>query len=113
MRCAYSSTTCPADDDVPWHTGGDIVAIIETPALVRVLIGDVMGHGPKAGETAAEVHRAFRLFATHEGDPPQVIAARLDRLVARLSDPEHREGRGGDADERRPPKLVPPHATAL
>jgi serine phosphatase RsbU (regulator of sigma subunit) len=102
MRCAYSSTTCPADDDVPWHTGGDIAAIIETPALVRVLIGDVMGHGPKAEETAVDVGRAFKLLAAHEEDPPQLIAARLDRFVASLEDRDDREAAGdGDYERRR------------
>jgi serine phosphatase RsbU (regulator of sigma subunit) len=82
MRCAYASTTCPAGDDVPGSTGGDIVAVVETSATVRVLVGDVMGHGARAGETAAEVKNAFRRLAAHEEDPPQVIAARLDRLIA-------------------------------
>src|ERR1700747_284515 len=91
MHCAYSSITCPADDDVPWHSGGDIVAAVETPAAVRVLVGDVMGHGPLAGETAAEVRRAFRQLAAHEEDATQVIAARLDRLVAGLEGQGHRE----------------------
>lgn len=91
MHCAYSSITCPADDDVPWHSGGDIVAAVETPAAVRVLVGDVMGHGPLAGETAAEVRRAFRQLAAYEEDAIQVIAARLDRLVAGLEGQGHRE----------------------
>lgn len=91
MRCAYSSITCPAEDDVPWHSGGDIVAVVETPSATRVLIGDVMGHGPLAGETAAEVRRAFRQLAVHEEDATPVIAARLDRLVADLKGQGHRE----------------------
>ena len=91
MRCAYSSITCQADD-FPWHTGGDIAAVVETPALVRVLIGDVMGHGPRAGETAVAMRRAFRQLAVHEEDPPQVIAECLDRLVAGLDDRDDREG---------------------
>lgn len=91
MRCAYSSITCPAEDDVPWHCGGDIVAVVETSAAVRVLVGDVMGHGPLAGETAAEVRRAFRQLAVHEQDTTRVIAARLDRLVADLKGQGHRE----------------------
>lgn len=86
MRCAYSSTTCPADVGVPGRTGGDIVAVVETSAVVRVLVGDVMGHGRRAGATAAEVGKAFRQLAAHENDPPQVIAARLDQLVAGRED---------------------------
>jgi serine phosphatase RsbU (regulator of sigma subunit) len=110
MRCAYSSITCPAEDDVPWHSGGDIVAVVETPTAMRVLVGDVMGHGPLAGETAAEVRRAFRHIAADEEEATQVIAARLDRLVAGLEGQGHREefvtaqlidiprGRGADAE---------------
>lgn len=93
MRCAYTSTTCPADDDVPWHSGGDIAAVVRTPALVRVLIGDVMGHGPRAGETAALLRGVFARLAAHEQDPPQVIAARLDRLVADRADQQERDHR--------------------
>ena len=65
-----------------------------------------MGHGPKAGETAVEVRRAFRLFAAHEEDPPQLIAARLDRLVASLEDREGREVAGDDEYERRREEFV-------
>jgi serine phosphatase RsbU (regulator of sigma subunit) len=93
MRCAYSSITCQAADaDFPWHAGGDIAAVVETPDLVRVLIGDVMGHGPKAGETAVVMRRAFRQFAVNELEPPQVIAGRLDRLVAGIDEREDRDG---------------------
>lgn len=56
--------------------------MVETSAVVRLLVGDVMGHGQRAGVTAAEVGQAFRQLAAHEEDPPQVIAARLDQFVA-------------------------------
>lgn len=88
MRCAYSSITCPADNNVPGHRGGDIVAAVETAAAVRLLVGDVMGHGPEAREIAARVTCAFTRLATHAEDPPQVVAARLDQIVAVM---EHRE----------------------
>lgn len=103
MRCAYSNTTCPADADLPGRTGGDIVAVVETHAATRVLIGDAMGHGPRAWETAAEVGRAFRRLAAHDEDPPQVIAARLDLFVA-----ERKQGGdpGGAAKQRRPEEFV-------
>lgn len=94
MRCAYASTTCPADGESGGNTGGDIVAVVETSAAVRVLVGDVMGHGARAGETAAHVRDAFRRLAAHGQDPPQVIAARLDQFVA---DREER-GHAGAAD---------------
>lgn len=84
MHCAYSSISCPAGEDVPWESGGDIAAVVETLGAVRVLVGDVMGHGPKARHTAAEVSHAFGQFAAHEEDPPEMIAARLDQLVVNL-----------------------------
>jgi serine phosphatase RsbU (regulator of sigma subunit) len=52
-----------------------------------VLIGDVMGHDPRAAHTAAEVTRAFRQFAA-EPDPLQVVAARLHAFVADRADGE-------------------------
>lgn len=84
MRCAYSSITCPAGDSAPGHRGGDIVAAVETPDAVRLLIGDVMGHGPKAMRIAASVTCAFSRLAAHAEDPAQVVAARLDHLVTHL-----------------------------
>lgn len=119
MRCAYSSISCPAGDDVPWNLGGDIAAVIETPAVVRVMVGDVMGHGPKAGETAAEVRDVFGQLAVQEEDP-QVIAARLDQLVANMECGEEfvtaqlidiPRGRAGDGEPRivccgHPPPLL-------
>jgi serine phosphatase RsbU (regulator of sigma subunit) len=82
MRCAFSSITCPADNDNPGHRGGDIVAAVETPAAVRLLVGDVMGHGQEARKIAARVTDAFIQLAAHGQDPPQVVAARLDQVVA-------------------------------
>lgn len=84
MRCAYSSITCPADNAVPGHRGGDIVAAVETADAVRLLVGDVMGHGPAARDIAGRVASAFTQLAAHGQDPPQVVAARLDRVVARM-----------------------------
>jgi serine phosphatase RsbU (regulator of sigma subunit) len=106
MRCAYASTTCPAGDDVPGSTGGDIVAVVETSATVRVLVGDVMGHGARAGETAAEVKNAFRRLAVHEEDPPQVIAARLDRLIADREQRAHAAAMDAAEKQRRREEFV-------
>lgn len=117
MRCAYSSITCPAGKDAPGQRGGDIVAAVETPAAVRLLVGDVRGHGPDATRIAARVACMFTRLAAH-ADPPQVVAARLDSLVASL---DRREEfvtaqfidipRDGDAEARivccgHPPPLV-------
>lgn len=66
---------------MPCHTGGDIVYAVRTPSAVRLLIGDVMGHGAKAAATAATVTRAFARLAAR-GDPPDAIMMRLDQLVA-------------------------------
>lgn len=79
MHCAFSWITTPAMS-VPWHTGGDIACAVETPAAVRVLIGDVMGHGAEAAGTAAEVTRAFRELAIRP-DPAHLLAMRLDEFI--------------------------------
>lgn len=101
MRCAYSSITCPAGKDAPGHHGGDIVAAVETPAAVRLLIGDVMGHGPDAIRIAAQVTCAFTRLAAHAEDPAQVVAARLDRLVAGLDGTGPGNGTGADGADHR------------
>lgn len=93
MRCAYSSITCPAGSDAPGHHGGDIIAAVETRAAVRLLVGDVMGHGPEARDIASGVTAAFTRLAAHAEDPPQVVAARLDRIVADAGSREARDER--------------------
>ncbi len=96
MRCAFSWATrpatangCgpggrPADGD---SAGGDIACAVVGPYGVRLLIGDVMGHDPRAAQTAAEVARAFREIAARP-DPLQVVAARLHAFVAEHADGE-------------------------
>ncbi len=87
MRCAFSWITCSAPA-VSCRAGGDIACAVEAPGAVRLLIGDVMGHGPRAAQTAAEVTRAFRALAAGP-DPLQVVAMRLhDLVVARAADEE-------------------------
>ena len=96
MRCAFSWATrpatangcdpdgSPADGD---SAGGDIACAVVGPYGVRLLIGDVMGHDPRAAQTAAEVTRAFRVIAARP-DPLQVVAARLHAFVAEHADGE-------------------------
>jgi len=79
MHCAFSWTTTPAAS-MPLHTGGDIACAVETPDVVRVLIGDVMGHDAEAAVTAAEVAHAFQALAA-QPDSSQVIATRLDEFI--------------------------------
>jgi len=91
MRCAFSWATRPATangcgpDGSP--AGGDIACAVVTPNAIRLLIGDVMGHDPRAAQTAAEVTRAFRQLAIGP-DPLQVVAARLHAFVAGHADGE-------------------------
>jgi serine phosphatase RsbU (regulator of sigma subunit) len=80
MRCAFSWITCPAPA-LPCHTGGDVACAVETPGAVRLLIGDVMGHGAQAAQTAAEVTRAFRRLAACQ-EPLAAVATRLHAFVA-------------------------------
>jgi hypothetical protein len=109
MRCAFSWATRPATANGCDHgpavantaaaiitggpimagnlAGGDIACAVVAPGAVRLLIGDVMGHDPRAAQTAAEVTRAFRQLAAHP-DPLQVVAARLHAFVADHADGE-------------------------
>jgi serine phosphatase RsbU (regulator of sigma subunit) len=83
MRYAFSWATRPAANgrDPGNPAGGDIACAVVAPNAVRLLIGDVMGHDPRAAQTAAEVTRAFRRLAA-DPDPLQVVAARLHAFVA-------------------------------
>jgi serine phosphatase RsbU (regulator of sigma subunit) len=67
--------------------GGDIHDVLVTPFGVRLLVGDVMGSGQPASETAARVLAAWRELASAESSLPG-IAVRLHRLIARSQDPE-------------------------
>jgi serine phosphatase RsbU (regulator of sigma subunit) len=91
MRCAFSWATRPATangcDPQGDSAGGDIACAVVTPHGIRLLIGDVMGHDPRAAKTAAEVSRAFRGLAARP-DPMQVVAARLHAFVAEHADGE-------------------------
>jgi serine phosphatase RsbU (regulator of sigma subunit) len=83
MRCAFSWITCPAPAPT-CHTGGDIACAVEAQGAVRLLIGDVMGHGARAAQTSAAVTSAFRALAGGPAPcpPPHVIATRLHEFVA-------------------------------
>lgn len=91
MRCAYSWATRPVaangGDPGGSPAGGDIACAVAAPHAVRLLIGDVMGHDPRAARTAAEVTRVFRQLAARP-DPLQVVAARLHAFVADHADGE-------------------------
>lgn len=84
MPCAFSWITCPAPAQ-PGHTGGDIACAVAAPGAIRLLIGDVMGHGVRAARTAEAVARAFREYAACP-DPLQVVAMRLHAFVAARRD---------------------------
>jgi serine phosphatase RsbU (regulator of sigma subunit) len=62
--------------------GGDIACAVRAPGAIRLLIGDVMGHGPRAEATATAIAREFRIHAARP-DPLREIAQRLHDFVAR------------------------------
>jgi stage II sporulation SpoE-like protein len=62
------------------RVGGDFYDVVSTPFGVRVLLGDVMGKGLEAVETAADLLGAFRELAQHESGLAGV-AARLDAVL--------------------------------
>src|SRR5581483_7638004 len=67
--------------------GGDIHDVMATPFGVRLLVGDVMGHGAPANRTGLAVLNAWRDLAYTE---PSLagVAVRLHALIARSADPE-------------------------
>jgi serine phosphatase RsbU (regulator of sigma subunit) len=67
--------------------GGDIHDVMATPFGVRLLVGDVMGHGEPANRTGLAVLNAWRDLAFTE---PSLagVAVRLHALIARS---EHQE----------------------
>ncbi|MFB6890942.1 PP2C family protein-serine/threonine phosphatase [Kitasatospora sp. NPDC056327] len=82
--------------------GGDLYEVARTPFGIRILLGDVQGHGLPAVETAADVLGAFRTAARTEPDLAR-LAERLDAALADrpadgrfvtavLLDVDHREG---------------------
>jgi serine phosphatase RsbU (regulator of sigma subunit) len=101
MRCAVSWLTSPAGisprcagpacapGEYPaastGATGGDIICSARSASAVRLLIGDVMGHGPRAARTSAEVMEAFRGLAGRPGPVADIAAGLHEFLTARLS----------------------------
>ncbi|MDT0478839.1 PP2C family protein-serine/threonine phosphatase [Streptomyces doebereineriae] len=61
--------------------GGDFFDVREGPCGVRVVMGDVQGHGLSAVSTVASLLGAFREAVLDRPDP-ESVAARLDRRLA-------------------------------
>ncbi|AUY52935.1 PP2C family protein-serine/threonine phosphatase [Streptomyces sp. CB01881] len=61
--------------------GGDLYEVAEGPHGIRILLGDVQGHGLPAVETAADVLGVFREAARTEPELARV-AERLDSALA-------------------------------
>ncbi|MFF2040375.1 PP2C family protein-serine/threonine phosphatase [Kitasatospora sp. NPDC058170] len=61
--------------------GGDLYEVADTPYGIRILLGDVQGHGLPAVETAADVLGVFREAARTEPDLAR-LAERLDAALA-------------------------------
>ncbi|WP_158221226.1 PP2C family protein-serine/threonine phosphatase [Kineosporia sp. R_H_3] len=64
--------------------GGDLYAVVATPAGVRVLVGDVRGKGLDAVRMSAQVLSAFRERASDAPDLPTLMGL-VDRAVARAA----------------------------
>ncbi len=60
--------------------GGDLYEVVDTPFGIRILLGDVQGHGLPAVETAADVLGAFRTAARTEPDLAR-LAEHLDSAL--------------------------------
>ena len=72
----YLSATCGA------QIGGDLYEVLATPHGVRVILGDVRGHGLSAVGTVAALLGCFREAAHDEAELTGVLG-RLDRSLAR------------------------------
>jgi serine phosphatase RsbU (regulator of sigma subunit) len=68
--------------------GGDLYEVVNTPAGVRLLVGDVRGKGLDAVETAAVMLGAFREAAYDEPGLPEVTVRLEKALNRRLTDEE-------------------------
>ena len=88
MRCEFSWLSRPVRG-TPFPAGGDIVCWAEASSATVLLIGDVMGHGPRAARTSAEMAEAFGELAGMNC-PLHDLILRLDAFVAA------REGAAGD-----------------
>ncbi len=83
LRVAVSYTSAVAESRI----GGDLYEVVASPYGVRVIVGDVQGKGLAAVETAASVLGVFR-EAAHDEPDLAMVAARLERTVAREADGE-------------------------
>jgi len=64
------------------HVGGDLYDVVSTPRHVRLVIGDVVGKGLPALQSAATLLGLFR-EAAHEEDSLGAIAGRIEASLAR------------------------------
>ncbi|HEV2242602.1 MAG TPA: PP2C family protein-serine/threonine phosphatase [Streptosporangiaceae bacterium] len=64
------------------HVGGDLYEVVSTPRHVRLVIGDVVGKGLPALQSAATLLGLFR-EAAHEEDSLGAIAGRIEASLAR------------------------------
>ncbi|WP_424893064.1 PP2C family protein-serine/threonine phosphatase [Streptomyces sp. XH2] len=79
--------------------GGDLYEALATPYGVRIVMGDVRGHGLTAISTVAAVLGSFREAAHDEPDLADVLR-RLDRALQRhLCERARAEGRAGPGGE--------------
>jgi hypothetical protein len=79
----------------PAMTGGDIVCAARSATALALLIGDVMGHGPRAARTSGEVTRAFRTLARRPGPVEDAARGLHEFLTGRLSRDGGAAGSGG------------------
>ncbi|MFF2650069.1 PP2C family protein-serine/threonine phosphatase [Streptomyces sp. NPDC058045] len=83
VQVAVSYTSAVAEARI----GGDLYEVVASPHGIRVIVGDVQGHGLAAVEMAAVVLGAFR-EAAHDEPDLTGLGARLERSVERALDGE-------------------------
>ncbi len=92
LACDYLSASRGA------RIGGDLYEVLETPHGVRVVVGDVRGHGLSAVGTVAALLGCFREAAHDEADLTGVLR-RMDRALARHLRGAPPDGAGAVAEE--------------
>ena len=70
------------------NVGGDWYDVVRlSHGRTGLVIGDVVGRGVRAASVMGQTRTAFRAYSI-DGSPPEIVIARLDRLMSVL-DPDH------------------------
>jgi serine phosphatase RsbU (regulator of sigma subunit) len=70
-----------------YGVSGDFYLLTNGPDQSTIaVVGDVVGHGPKAAQLATFIRARFAAFAANSGDPVEILALANDALIERDDD---------------------------